>query len=213
VFAVVRAALAGAPLPQVWAPPAATSIPSATDYVGTFHGEDGSVLVVEAVEDGLGIRLGATSARLERDPLARAASDGFLVADAELDLYPLEFARGADGVVVEAFHGSAWFRREGGTAAPPLPGRWVGCPGVYRNDDPWGSVLRILPRKGALFLQWPAGAGDDQESGELIPLPDGGFAVGDVRNPLRVRFEGEADGRAVTVVHNGGRWYRSFESI
>ena len=48
--------------------------------------------------------------------------------------------------------------------------------------------------------------------GRLRPLGDGTFAVGDARDPRRVRFEGQtAGGMAVAIWLNGGRWFRSFE--
>jgi CubicO group peptidase (beta-lactamase class C family) len=210
-FATVRASLAGDELPPVWAPPAPTEIPKASDYVGRYLGDDGRTLEVEAVEDGLGISFGPLSVRLERDPLSEPG-DAFLVVHEALDRFPLEFVRDGDGNVVEAFHGSTWFRREGAAVeAAELPDVWRGFPGLYRNDDPWAPVLRILARNGKLVLQWPYEVGNGGTVGELIPLDDGSFAVGAVRDPRRVRFDGEADGKAIVAEYNGGRWYRSFE--
>jgi hypothetical protein len=82
---------------------------------------------------------------------------------------------------------------------------------LYRNDDPWAPVLRILARNGKLVLQWPYEVGNGSTVGELVPLDDGWFAVGAVRDPRRIRFDGEADGKAIVAEYNGGRWYRSFE--
>ncbi len=210
-FATVRASLAGDELPPVWAPPAPTEIPKASDYVGTYLGDDGRTLEVEAVEDGLGISLGPLSVRLERDPLSEPG-DAFLVAHEALDRFPMEFVRDGDGAVVEAFHGSTWFHREGASVeGAELPDAWRGFPGLYRNDDPWAPVLRILARNGKLVLQWPYEVGNGGTVGELIPLDDGSFAVGAVRDPRRIRFSGEADGKAIVAGYNGGRWYRSFE--
>jgi CubicO group peptidase (beta-lactamase class C family) len=210
-FATVRASLAGDELPPVWAPPAPTEIPKASDYVGRYLGDDGRTLEVEAVEDGLGISLGPLSVRLERDPLSEPG-DAFLVAHEALDRFPLEFVRDGDGNVVEAFHGSTWFHREGAAVeGVELPDAWRGLPGLYRNDDPWAPVLRILVRNGKLVLQWPYEVGNGGTVGELLPLDDGWFAVGAVRDPRRIRFDGEADGKAIVAEYNGGRWYRSFE--
>ena len=211
---VVRANLAGTDLPETWAPPAPTEIPRAGDYVGRYEGDDGRELLVRAVDDGLGITIGPLAVRLERDPLESEPGDTFLVTHDALDRFPLEFARDEDGGVVEAFHGATWFRREGAPiTAPPgdLPQELRGFPGVYRNDDPWAPLVRILARKGGLVLQWPYEVGDEGTAGDLIPLDDGWFAVGSVRDPRRIRFLGEADGLAVVAEYNGGRWYRSFE--
>jgi CubicO group peptidase (beta-lactamase class C family) len=212
-FATVRACLAGDDLPSIWAPPAPTEIPSANGYVGRYVGDDGRRLEVEAVEDGLGITLGPLSVRLERDPLEPEPGGAFLVAHEALDRFPLEFERDAAGSVVEAFHGATWFHRDGAPVVevPDLPDAWQGLEGFYRNDDPWAPALRILARKGGLVLQWPYEVGNGNTAGGLIPLDDGWFAVGAVRDPRRIRFHGDLDGKAIVAEYNGGRWYRSFE--
>jgi CubicO group peptidase (beta-lactamase class C family) len=211
-LAAVRAGLSGHPVPAPWAPPAATSIPDVTRYVGTFEGDDGRTLVVEAVEDGLSVSIGPVSARLERDPLSTAVEPRFLVAHPALERYPLEFRSDSGGTVVEAFHGSTWFR--GGSYDGPdpeePPADWHRHPGLYRNDDPWGPVLRIVVRKGRLAIQFPTDVADE-DGGELVPLEDGSFAIGDPALPRRVRFEGDIRGMTAVTVVNGGRWFRSFE--
>jgi D-alanyl-D-alanine carboxypeptidase len=210
----VRVSLAGADLPETWAPPAPTDVPKAQDYVGRYEGDDGRALMVRAVDDGVAVSIGPLTVRLERDPLEPEPGDAFLLAHDALDRFPLEFARDENGVVVEAFHGPTWFRREDAPLAHDpgdLPAELRAYPGLYRNDDPWAPVFRILARKGGLALQWPYEVGDEGTAGRLIELDDGWFAVGAVRDPRRIRFLGEADGRAVVAEYNGGRWYRSFE--
>ena len=139
--------------------------------------------------------------------------DAFLVAHDALDRFPLEFGRDDDGPVVEAFHGPTWFRREGVAFSEPadLPEALRCAPGLYRNNDPWAPVLRILARKGELVLQWPYEVAGAIDSRTLIPLRDGWFAVGAERDPRRIRFLGDVDGKAVVAEYNGGRWYRSLE--
>jgi D-alanyl-D-alanine carboxypeptidase len=211
-LAAIRASLGGQDPPEPWKPPAATEIPLAADYAGRYLGDDGREMTVTPTDDGLTVALGPLSVRLERDPLTQEIGDTFLVAHPALDRFPLEFVRDPDGRVTEAFHGATWFRADGATPeSAPLPQAWSGYPGLYRNDDPWASVLRVIARKGGLVLQWPSGAGDEQNDGSLIPIADGVFAVGAERDPCRIRFEGEADGHAVVAVYNGGRWYRGFE--
>jgi hypothetical protein len=157
--------------------------------------------------------IGPVSARLERDPLLPEPGDTFLVAHPALERFPLEFRRDDAGRVVEAFHGDTWFRGEayGGTDPEDPPPAWRRHRGLYRNDDPWNPVLRIVLRKGRLAITWPTDAGDD-EGGELTPLDDGSFAVGDPASPRRVRFEGDVGGMTAVTVFDGGRWYRSFEA-
>jgi hypothetical protein len=210
---VVRAALAGRGLPDVWAPPAPTSIPKAADYAGTYAGDDGRTMVVGAADDGLELAVGPVTVRLERDPLSTESSDEFLVPHPALDRFLLSFGRDESGAVVEAFHGSTWFRGEryAGPEPDALTQALEGLIGVYRNDDPWGPVFRILAQKGRLVQQWPHGSGDEGADAPLLALDDGSFAVGEERDPRRLRFHGDADGKAMVAEFNGGRWYRSFE--
>jgi CubicO group peptidase (beta-lactamase class C family) len=211
-FATVRAALEGGPLPDPWAPPAATEIPDASRFAGTYEGDDGRTLAVEAVEDGLSVTVGPVTARLERDPLSAEVGQTFLVVHPALERHPLEFRSDPDGTIVEAFHGGTWFRGTsyGGPEPGEPPTEWRRHAGLYRNDDPWGPVLRIVLRKGRLAILFPTDVGDE-EGGELLPLDDGSFAVGDPRTPRRVRFEGDVRGLTAVTVVNGGRWFRSFE--
>lgn len=207
-LAAVRAGLAGESLPAPWAPPAATAIPDAGRFAGTYAGADGRTLLVETMEDGLSMAIGPVSARLERDPLLIEAGETFLVVHPAFERFPLEFRRDGTGVV-EAFHGDTWFRGERYRGPEPQEphASWRRHPGLYRNDDPWNPVLRIVLRKGGLAIMWPT----DEEGGDLVPLEDGSFAIGDPSFPRRVRFEGDVAGRSAVTVFDGGRWYRSFE--
>ncbi len=211
-FAAVRAGLAGEPLPEPWAPPAPTEIPGTGRFTGTYVGDDGRTLVVGAEDDGLSVSVGSVSARLERDPLSEPG-ESFLVAHPALERFPIEFATDESGRVVEAFHGGTWFRGERSVAPEPEepPEAWHRHPGLYRNDDPWSPVLRIVLRKGRLAIMWPS-IGGEEDNGELVPLDDDEFAVDDPALPRRVRFEGDVDGMSAVTVVNGGRWYRSFET-
>jgi D-alanyl-D-alanine carboxypeptidase len=208
----VRAALAGDEPPEPWSPPAATEIPDAESFAGCYEARDGRALDVEAVDDGLRVKVGTVSARVERDPLLDPG-DTFLVADPGLERHPLRFARDAAGRVVEAFHGDAWFHSEvyAGPEPEAPPSEWLGFPGLYRSDNPWSPVLRVLLRKGRLAIEWPAGWGDEEGGTELTPLEDGSFAVGETWTPRRIRFDRIVEGKAVVVAFNAGRWFRSFE--
>ena len=211
-FAAVRAGLAGEPLPEPWAPPAPTEIPGAGRFIGTYLGDDGRTLVVEAEGNGLSVSVGPVSAHLERDPLSEP-DESFLVAHPALERFPIEFGSDESGRVVEAFHGGTWFRGERSEAPEPEepPEAWHRHPGLYRNDDPWSPVLRIVMRKGRLAIVWPT-VGGEEDNGELVPLDDDVFAVVDPALPRRVRFEGDVDGMSDVTAFNGGRWYRSFET-
>jgi len=212
-LAAVRAGLAGDPLPESWVPPARTAIAATSDFVGTYAGDDGRTLAVQPEEDGLAISIGSVSARLERDPLLPEPTGTFLVGHPAFERYALEFERDRAGRVVGAFHGGTWFRGEryDGGESDVLPDAWRLHAGLYRNDDPWCPVLRIVERRGGLTIIWPNDP-TGEDGGELVPLDDGSFAVGDPALPRRVRFEGDLRGLTAVTVVNGGRWYRSFES-
>ena len=212
-FAAIRASLAGTELPPPVVPPAATAVPKAADYVGTYTGDDGRVFEIEQEREGLRLTAGPVTVLLERDPLGEPG-DAFLVPHEALERFALMFRRNADGHVVEAFHGPTWFRsvRYSGSEPTPVPDGWRRYVGFYRNNDPWAPTLRVYIRKGVLAIEWPASATDDADESELVPLDDGWFAVGSEREPARIRFLGEgAGGKAVVAEYNSGSWFRSFE--
>lgn len=208
----VRACIRDQPLPEAWAPPAATSIPDAAMFAGVYTAEDGSVLRVDVHDDGLRATLDDREGRLERDPLSDV-TDVFLLVEPELERFSLRFGRDADGRVVEGFHGDRWFRGERYAGPEPgdVPEDWSAYPGLYRNDDPWMPTIRVVLRKGRLALQWPIELSDEAGEAELDPLDDGWFAVGERWHPRRVRLDRVVSGRAVLLTFNGGQWFRSFE--
>jgi D-alanyl-D-alanine carboxypeptidase len=213
-FDAVRACISDAPLPDVWSPPGATSIPQAESFVGDYvDPEGGEQLRVRRDADGLRIAIGDASGRLERDPLTPDAGDRFLVVHPELERFPMRFGRADDGRANEVFYGNRWFRGEryDGDPPEPAPQPWLAYPGLYRNDDPWMPTLRVVLRKGRLALQFPVELGDEAGDAELLPLEDGWFAVGEPWEPRRIRFDRLVDGRTVVAEFNGGRWFRSFE--
>jgi CubicO group peptidase (beta-lactamase class C family) len=214
-FAAVRAALAGADAPEAWTPPPATAIPRAAEYAGTYTGDDGRVFEVVAEGETLRLAAGPVTVLLERDPLADDVGDAFLVPHDALERFALVFGRDDSGAVVEAFHGDTWFRGEryAGPEPEPVADEWRRYVGFYRSNDPWAPTMRVVIRKGRLALGWPNAATDDAGDEALLPLEDGWFAAGTVRDPRRVRFLGSgAGGLAVVAEFNGGNWFRSFES-
>lgn len=203
----VRAAIHGEELPEATLPPDPTAIADANDFEGVFR-DDQREVRVEARGRGLVVIEGHVEAPLEREPFAATEwVDRFHVVHDGLDRHPLTFGRDGDGRVVEAFHGPSWLPKEGHDAPRPgpIPDGWHRCEGLYRSNDPWSPVLRVFARRDRLYLVWPAWP----EEHELTPLDDGSFAVGDPALPRRLRFEGDAAGRAIVAEYNGGRWYRS----
>jgi D-alanyl-D-alanine carboxypeptidase len=203
----VGAAIRGEALPEVTHPDDPAKIEDATDYAGTYRDGDREVRI-EARGGGLVFADGDVEAVLEREPLIDGRyHDRFLVAHDDLDSYPLVFERGADGGVVAATHGPTLLTRDGVEAASPPPDDAGRFEGLYRSNDPWEPVIRVYPRNGRMFVSlW-----NGEEEWDLSELEGGWYAAGDPSMPRRLRFLGDADGRALVLEFNGGRWYRSNE--
>ena len=207
---VVNEATRGAALVAMRYPPASTDIPNGADYTGTFTADDGRTFEVAIEGPSLRYREGPVGVLLERDPLGEI-TDTFLLPHPSLDFHALRFGRDDAGAVVEAFHGGHWFRGSAwkGPEPAPHPAEWEAYPGLYRSDDPWSPVMVVSLRKGVLTLEWPL---DNEDSaGELTPLEDGWFAVGETWMPKRIRFERMVQAKTIMAVFNAGRWHRSFE--
>ncbi len=207
---VVHAATQGKALVAMPHPPASTDIPNGADFTGTFVADDGRTFQVLVEGPSLRFSEGPVGVLLERDPLGEA-NDTFLLPHPSLDRHALQFGRDPAGTIVEAFHGDHWFRGAAWTGPEPAPhpAEWEAYPGLYRNDDPWCPAMVVSLRKGVLSLQWPLD--NEDGSGDLLPLDDGSFAVGETWMPRRIRFERLVEGRTIMAVFNAGRWHRSFE--
>lgn len=206
----VGAALAGRHLPEVGPGPDPAWTPNAPDYEGIYR--SGPRTIEVAAEAGrLRLREHAAGTDVVLSPEEDVA-DAFLVPDPAWDRFWIRFGRGADGRVVEAFHGDAWFVREPQAASlrdpPEPPEEWTSFTGHYRTYNPWMPSFRIVLRKGRLVLTAPWEAEGDPE---LVPLGDGSFRVGrEEWRPDRVRFDTIVEGAALRAVYNEAAWYRSF---
>jgi D-alanyl-D-alanine carboxypeptidase len=208
---VVRAATAGEPLPDPIAPRDPEVVPDAVAFAGRYEGERRTIDVQALEGERVRLKVGPIGVVLQQDPLS-APGDVFLVPHPSLERFVFRFVRDGNGRVVEAFHGDEWFRGEGfaGPDPSPHPPAWEAFRGLYRSDNPWEPVARVVLRKGTLGVVWPweSVEGPDED---LTPLDDEWFAIGDPRLPRRMRFVDVIDGKAAIAEYNGSRWYRSFE--
>jgi CubicO group peptidase (beta-lactamase class C family) len=84
--------------------------------------------------------------------------------------------------------------------ATDLPAELAPLTGTYAAYNPWTPHVRVVPAAGGtLALEWPDGGTES-----LVPLPGGGFRVGeDPDTPERATFGAEVDGRPARVVVSG----------
>jgi D-alanyl-D-alanine carboxypeptidase len=186
--------------------PDPTSVENAADYAGAYRG-DRKTLNLSA-EDG---RL-VLHHRGARVVLEARGEDRFYVCHPDFDRFLLAFGRaktgeGTPGEVVEACHGADWYagERYAGPRTFDYPPEWDAYPGHYRSHIPWQTNFRVVLRKGALWLVWPAG---NEEP--LTPLDGDLFRVGDEISPERLRFSQMVNGRALCANVSGSDYYRFF---
>ncbi len=206
----VGAALAGRHLPEIGPGPDPARTPNAPDYEGIYRRGPRTIeLAAEAGRLRLRERAAGTDVVLSPE---EDVADAFLVPDPAWDRFWLRFGRDADGRVIEAFHGDAWFVGEPQPASlrdpPEPPEEWAAFTGHYRTYNPWMPSFRIVLRKGRLVLTAPWEAEGDPE---LVPLGDGSFRVGrEEWRPDRIRFDTIVEGAALRALYNEAAWYRSF---
>jgi hypothetical protein len=144
--------------------------------------------------------------------LEARGEDRFYVNHPDFDRFLLAFGRAATGKdtpgqVIEAWHGADWYagERYAGPRRFEHPPEWDAYPGHYRAHIPWQTNFRVVLRKGALWLVWPAG---DEEP--LTPLDKDLFRIGDETSPERLRFSQMVNGKALCASYSGSDYYRFF---
>jgi CubicO group peptidase (beta-lactamase class C family) len=188
--------------------PDPTHTANAADYAGTYRGDAGTIRVV--AEDDRVI-LDHDGDRVVLEPYG---DDTFIVPHPVYDRFLLSFGRNADaGNVVELFHGAGWHvnDRYQGPTSFDMPPAWDAFPGHYRAHNPWATNFRVVPRKGQLWLIFPAAPDGFEDEQPLVPLGDGSFRAGaDETSPERVRFDVVVDGKALRAVLSDGFYERDF---
>ena len=198
---ILRTALRQQELPP---PPRATDpalVSNADEYGGSYISGDDQ-MVITATGDRLTLHWRDQDAVLEK-----RGEDSFYVSHPELELFLLEFGRDGDRVV-EVFHGPDWYVGEGysGPGAFDYPEEWERYQGHYRTYNFGLTNFRIVLRRSALLLMYPAGGYE-----VLTPLDDGLFRIGeDARCPETLRFDSVASGRALRAIYSGCPYYRTY---
>ena len=171
--------------------------PRRSGYAGTYVGDDGRTLVVNGEDDGLSMSIGPVSARLERDPLPPEPGEHVPGRPPGLRAVPARVPAGRGGPT--SSRRSTGTPGSGGSAtrgrSRPQPDEaWRRHPGSVSQRRPLVPGAPDRPAEGRADDHVAAPMPSDEEGGELVPLDDGSFAVGDPALPRRVRFEGDVDG-------------------
>jgi len=139
--------------------------------------------------------------------LERRESDQYFINHGAFNRFLLSFGW-QNGQVVEAYHGSDCYIREGhnGTPNEKFPRTWFSYTGHYRSHNPWYSNFRIVLRKSNLLLIYPSG-----EEEVLVPLSDNTFRIGeDPRSPERIEFDMLHGDLTYRSYLSGGEYCRTF---
>jgi CubicO group peptidase (beta-lactamase class C family) len=213
-----RAEAAGRALPEPPPPADPTHLgDAAEEYAGVYtapgdgpeagEGPTGRrSLTLAAAEGRLVLQLEGADVVLERDD-----GDVFLVPHPDLDRFALRFWRDDEGRVTHVTHGADWFAGPayGGPAGfASVPDAAALC-GHYHCWNPWMNHLRIVERRGSLWLiaPWVEEAAGEIE---LVPLGGGSFRVGrEEWRPDRLTVDTVLDGIATRAVYDFLPFYRA----
>jgi hypothetical protein len=197
---LLNAGRAGRELPAPpAAPPPPDEVKNAADYVGTYTGLGGRLLVLRAEGSRLLLKYEGRTVALERS----GGPDSFIAKETELELFRLVFGR-EGGQVVEVGHGADWYTNGAykGPRAFDYPKEWDAFAGRYRHESAWYGSTRIVLRRGQLLIE-----GEQR----LVPLPDGSFSIGPPEETAeRVRFLDTNGGRALRMNVSSVVYYRTY---
>ncbi len=210
VLAAARAALEGKPLPAL-PEDAAPDAEGMAAYVGIYRCvSERDRPSIEVLHDGSSLALqGVEGGRL----IPYFSDDTFVVSDAAWDRYQMRFERDDEGRVRDLVHGSDQYRRVGmdDEPFPPAPDAWYAYAGHYRSHNPWATNVRVVLRRGTLWLVCSEAPDGFEDEAPLVPLGDATFRVGDdPGGPERIRFTAIVEGEALEAVLSGCPYYRFF---
>ncbi|MGH9902114.1 MAG: serine hydrolase, partial [Pyrinomonadaceae bacterium] len=127
------------------------NIEKAEEYAGVFTSPDGGRMEFIAEGDRLFLIHKGQPLQLET-----TTGQGFLAQHPDFDRFPISFGRdkGEKGKITEVSHGADWYvnQQYAGPRNFTRPREWDAFIGHYRNDSPWIGSLRVVPRKGRLWL-------------------------------------------------------------
>jgi CubicO group peptidase (beta-lactamase class C family) len=186
------------------APPAvkfASEAENASDYAGTFRSSDGKALVFVAEGRQLFLKH-----QQQRIPLENAGDNNFVAPHPDFSRFVLAFGRSdsknPQSPVLEVGWGSDWYLKSGysGPMTFEYPKEWNTFVGHYRNENNWIGSIRIVLRKGQLFVDGVTA---------LAPQIDGTFRTqNDEADTEWISFHDVVDGCAQRVKFSGEDLWR-----
>lgn len=188
-------------LPSVPPPSPALRVTNAADYVGSYKGGTGAQLDFQ--QKGEKLFVSSAKGRFALQPAG--APDVFIVADGGKSFMPLVFGRAnpkdPKSKVVELGWGSDWYTTSGynGPKQFNAPKEWQSYVGHYRNENPWIGSLRVVLRKGRLWLD---GTTPLELNGDRFSLRD------EPHNPEWILFGEVINGRCQRLKFSGEDMWR-----
>ncbi len=182
-------------------------VKKANDYAGNYTSADGKSIAVAAEGERLIMRVESHPV-----PLQSAGDDMFLATVEEFQRFPILFGRAkatADETaakkapaVIEMMHGADWYTNEKytGPHSYPVPTTLESFVGHYRADSAWFGSMRVVMRKGRLWLDGTS---------PLEPLGESLFRVGEEAfAPDTVEFFYVVEGKAQMMKFVGADLWR-----
>ncbi|GCE29974.1 hypothetical protein KDA_54580 [Dictyobacter alpinus] len=195
---LLRAASAGEDLPAVPSRVDDEQIPAANTYAGVFThaGDSNRALTFTAEEAHLILRYQGEKIVLQKEEWG----DRFLIPHPDFALFMGEFVC-VDGKATEFMYGGDWYLTAAyqGPRTFDVPLEWHTYVGHYCYTEVWSGHLRIVLRKGMLYLVNPEGFED-----ALQPQEDGSFKT----NQEHLRFSDVLDGKALCLNMSGSQYTR-----
>jgi len=200
---LMRAHRAGQPLPEPPKIPPATFIENPQQYAGVYTASDGKKWEFQA--DAANLYLVVSGQRIPVETIV-GSQQMLIIRAPEWDRYALTFGREKSddpkSRVVEAAWGPLCFFNSAysGPKTFDYPKEWDRYTGHYRNESPWVGSLRVLIRKGKLYVDGVT---------PLEPASDGYFYFRDEpHSPEWLRFHDFVNGKAMRVKASGEDLWR-----
>lgn len=207
---LLQADALGQPLPDLPAPSGEVEQPERYTGAFTMPGSEQRIIVSLAGQR-LHIAVNGEESDLTPDP--HQQPDTFIAHHHDLGRFLVRFQRNAGGEVAELLHGNDWYvnDRYGGPLSFDRPAGWDAYPGHYRSHNPWQGSIRIVVRKGQLWLAHPNGFEMPlRERSEGYFVARSGSDEDAVDLPEWARFDTIVDGEALRVTLSGNAFYRFF---